>query len=57
MLKLNPDCHNYKNYEEQGRCPLVSVCNENCVFVWKNIYDKWQNGDLREEIRLECGEY
>ena len=48
MLKLNPDCHNYKLYEEQGRCPLVHVCDENCIFVWKALYDEKINSSNSE---------
>ena len=56
MLKLNPDCHNYKIYEEQGRCPLTSVCKEDCVFVWKALYDEKidicnpETENLRDEV-------
>ena len=40
MKNLVPkDCHNYNIFKEQGRCPLVSVCNENCMFVWNKYYD------------------
>ena len=59
-LQLVPeDCHNYKEFSKQGRCPLTSVCNEDCVFVWKKCYDELNKcrckdidniEDLREEI-------
>ena len=40
MLELNStNCHNFKKAIELGRCPLISVCNEDCVFVWKNNYE------------------
>lgn len=40
MLELNStNCHNFKKAIGLGRCPLISVCNEDCVFVWKNTYD------------------
>ena len=51
MLKLNPDCHNYEIYKEQGRCPLVSVCNEDCMFVWKAYYDGTKELPQDEEIQ------
>lgn len=58
-LQLAPkDCHNYKEFSKQGRCPLTSVCNEDCVFVWKKCYEDLNSStcksvdieDLREEI-------
>lgn len=40
MLELNcTNCHNFKKAMELGRCPFISVCNEDCVFVWKNTYE------------------
>lgn len=56
MLKLNSSCHNYEIYKEKERCPLVSVCNEDCVFVWKALYDEKidicnpETEDLRDEV-------
>ena len=65
-IKLVPeDCHNYEIFCAQGRCPLVTVCNEDCMFVWKAYYDgikelpqdeeiedlKYQIEDLESEIR------
>ena len=39
-LQLAPDdCHNYKQFVGQGRCPLTDVCNEDCIFVWKKCYE------------------
>ena len=39
-LKIAPDdCHNYKQFVGQGRCPLTDVCNEDCIFVWKKCYE------------------
>ena len=51
MLKLNSDCHNYKIYEEKGRCPLAKVCDEDCVFVWKALYDGIKELPQDEEIQ------
>lgn len=39
MLELCTNCHNFKKAMELGRCPFIPVCDENCVFVWKNAYD------------------
>ena len=64
-LKLHPECHNYEIFEKEGRCHLTTVCNEDCVFVWKAYYDgtkeliqdeeikdlKYQIEDLESEIR------
>lgn len=58
-LQLAPkDCHNYKEFSKQGRCPLVSVCNEDCVFVWRKCYEDLNSSayksldveELKEEI-------
>ena len=39
-IQLAPKgCHDYKEFSKQGRCPLTSVCNEDCVFVWKKCYE------------------
>ena len=39
-LKIAPDdCHNYKQFVGQGRCPLTDVCSEDCIFVWKKCYE------------------
>ena len=38
-LQLAPDCHNYKEFSKQGRCPLTDVCNDDCIFVWKKCYE------------------
>ena len=44
ILKLNEtNCHNFKNAESIGRCPCVSVCTENCVYVWKECYSQLMN--------------
>ena len=66
-IQLIPkDCHNYDSFCAQGRCPLVTVCNEDCMFVWKAYYDstkelpqdeeiedlKYQIEDLESEIRI-----
>lgn len=49
-LKLHPECHNYEIFEKEGRCPLVTVCNEDCVFVWKAYYDGTKELIQDEEI-------
>lgn len=58
-LQLAPkDCHNYKEFSKQGRCPLVDVCNEDCIFVWRKCYEDLNSSihksldveELREEI-------
>lgn len=66
-IQLIPkNCHNYDSFCTQGRCPLVTVCNEDCMFVWKAYYDgtkelpqdeeikdlKYQIEDLESEIRI-----
>ena len=38
MLKLHPECHNFAKFTSD-RCPFISVCNEDCVYVWKAYYD------------------
>ena len=45
------DCHNYNVLCTQGRCPLVSVCNEDCMFVWKAYYDGTKELPQDEEIQ------
>lgn len=54
-LKLNPDCHNYEIYKDKDRCPLVSVCNDDCIFVWKALYDGTKETD--EAIEIEDLKY
>ena len=58
-IQLVPkDCHNYDVFCTQGRCPLVDVCNEDCVFVWKKCYEDLNSStcksvdieELKEEI-------
>ena len=58
-IQLVPkDCHNYDVFRTQGRCPLVDVCNEDCMFVWKKCYEDLNSStcksvdieDLRDEI-------
>lgn len=58
-IQLVPkDCHNYNVFCAQGRCPLVDVCNEDCMFVWKKCYEDLNSStcksvdieDLRDEI-------
>lgn len=40
MLELNPTkCHNFENAQKLGRCPLVCVCDSDCAYVWKSLYD------------------
>lgn len=45
------DCHNYNVFCTQGRCPLVSVCNEDCMFVWKAYYNGTKELPQDEEIQ------
>ncbi len=50
-IQLIPkDCHNYDSFCTQGRCPLVKVCNEDCMFVWKAYYDSTKELPQDEEI-------
>ena len=58
-LNLAPrDCNNYKEFSKQGRCPLVDVCNEDCIFVWRKCYEDLNSSpyksldveELKEEI-------
>ena len=47
-LKIAPDdCHNYKQFVGQGRCPLTDVCNEDCIFVWKKCYEDLQSSSYK----------
>ena len=47
-LKVAPDdCHNYKQFIGQGRCPLTDVCNEDCIFVWKKCYEAMNENSAR----------
>ena len=50
MLKLHPDCHNFTKFDSD-RCPLVSVCDEDCVYVWKALYDGNKDSDKDIEIQ------
>lgn len=52
-LQLAPDCHNYKEFSKQGRCPLTSVCNEDCIFVWKKCYESLNEGNYRDVRDIE----
>ena len=46
-MELNREkCHNFDMAEKLGRCPCVSVCDSDCVYVWKYYYD---NKDKLEE--------
>lgn len=58
-IQLVPkDCYNYDSFCTQGRCPLVDVCNEDCIFVWRKCYEDLNNStyksldveELKEEI-------
>lgn len=50
-IRLVPkNCHNYDSFCTQGRCPLVQVCNEDCMFVWKAYYDGTKESPKDEEI-------
>lgn len=47
-IQLVPkDCHNYDVFAAQGRCPLVDVCNEDCMFVWKKCYEAVNKNSAR----------
>jgi predicted nuclease with TOPRIM domain len=35
----NENCHNFSMAEKLGHCPFISVCNSDCVYVWKALYD------------------
>ena len=50
-MNCNPtNCHNFKNAEELGRCPFISVCTDDCVYVWKSFYD---NSDKERDYEFE----
>lgn len=57
MLELHPkDCHNFDKFSHLDRCPLVSVCDENCVYVWKATYDNNTNNANYHEASSELEE-
>ena len=35
----NTKCKHFESSFKEGRCPFIEVCSDNCVFVWKNLYD------------------
>lgn len=40
-MELNDTkCKHFESSFKEGRCPFIEVCNDNCVFVWKSLYDK-----------------
>ena len=50
-MNYNPtNCHNFQSAEKLGRCPLIAVCEDNCVYVWKNLYDSNSIKDYDLEI-------
>lgn len=50
MINLNREnCHNFSMAEKLGRCPFISVCESDCVFVWKAAYDNQQQYMSAEE--------
>lgn len=50
MLKLHPDyCHNFTSFCDRDMCPLVSVCNEDCVYVWKATYESIKQAEGTEK--------
>ena len=54
-MELNREnCHNFNMAEKLGRCPFVSICEQDCVYVWKAAYDNQQQymsaGDKIEEL-------
>lgn len=52
-MELNREkCHNFNMAEKLGRCPLISVCNSDCVYVWKNLYDtQYERENEQEDIK------
>ena len=50
MINLNREnCHNFSMAEKLGRCPFISVCKSDCVYVWKAAYDNQQQYMSAEE--------
>ena len=55
MLKLHPECHNFAKFSSD-RCPFIAVCNEDCVYVWKEYYDSSSHRDYYEDTIEELEE-
>lgn len=64
-MELNDTkCKHFESSFKEGRCPFTEVCNDNCVFVWKKLYDENLLGDylqMAEDVEkltdeLECTE-
>lgn len=52
-MELNREkCHNFDMAEKLGRCPCVSVCTDDCVYVWKYCYDHMDEFE-QKEIEIE----
>lgn len=49
-MEISCKCHNFKRAEEMGRCPLVCVCSDDCVFVWKEAYKALQEQEETEPV-------
>lgn len=49
-MEVSCKCHNFKRAEEMGRCPLVCVCSDDCVFVWKEAYKALQEQEETESV-------
>lgn len=51
-MELNREnCHNFNIAEKLGHCPFVSICEQDCVYVWKAAYDNQQQYmSAREKI-------
>lgn len=49
-MELNREnCHNFNMAKKLGRCPFVSICEQDCVYVWKATYDNQQQYMSAEE--------
>lgn len=50
MIELNREkCHNFDMANNLGHCPFISVCNSDCVFVWKAEYDNKRERETKQE--------
>lgn len=47
-------CHNYDRATELKRCPLVTVCDDDCPFVWKSYYDNRDEVTATEQELRVC---
>ena len=53
MINLNREnCHNFSMAEKLGRCSFISVCESDCVFVWKAYYDSKKEQDA-DQVEIE----